>query len=164
VRQLPQSTPAESWFSAWEAHRWIKWPKPEHTYLVESLVVKGEPHLFIAEGGAGKTGLIADLALKVAAYPEFGGDLDWCGQRITNGGTAVLLLCEDSQTEMHRRILEIDQGGLIAKAGRRLVVIPLSAVSGRLSSLSSSECLTSALCAWTPSTRYPTGMRTTLWR
>jgi hypothetical protein len=130
VRQLPQSTPAESWFSAWEAHRWIKWPKPEHTYLVESLVVKGEPHLFIAEGGAGKTGLIADLALKVAAYPEFGGDLDWCGQRITNGGTAVLLLCEDSQTEMHRRILEIDQGGLIAKAGRRLVVIPLSAVGG----------------------------------
>jgi hypothetical protein len=68
--------------------------------------------------------------LKVAAYPEFGGDLDWCGQRITNGGTAVLLLCEDSQTEMHRRILEIDQGGLIAKAGRRLVVIPLSAVGG----------------------------------
>ena len=130
VRQLPQSTPAESWFSAWEAHRWIKYPKPEHTYLVEALVVKGEPHLFIAEGGAGKTGLIADLALKVAAYPEFGGDLDWCGQRITNGGTAVLLLCEDSQTEMHRRILEIDQGGLIAKAGRRLVVIPLSAVGG----------------------------------
>jgi hypothetical protein len=129
-RALPASTPAESWFEAWQAHRWIKWPKPEHTYLVEALVVKGEPHLFIAEGGAGKTGLIADLALKVAAQPEYAGDLDWCGQRITNGGTAVLLLCEDSQTEMHRRILEIDHGGLITKAGRRLVVIPLSAVGG----------------------------------
>ena len=95
-----------------------------------SLIIKGEPHLFIAEGGAGKTGLIADLALKVAAFPESGENMDWCGQRLLHGGTAVLLLCEDSQTEMHRRFLEIDHMGLIKRAGRRLIVIPLSAVGG----------------------------------
>ena len=119
-----------SWMDEWQAHRWVVEPKPEHTYLVESLIIKGEPHLFIAEGGAGKTGLIADLALKVAAFPESGESMDWCGQRLLNGGTAVLLLCEDSQTEMHRRFLEIDHKGLIKRAGRRLIVIPLSAVGG----------------------------------
>ena len=113
----------------WAAHRWVTHPKPEHTFLVDALIIQGEPHLFVAEGGAGKTFQIADLAMKVAAYEE-GDELAWCGQEIKSGGTAVLILCEDSKTEMHIRLLELDRDGLIAKAGDRLIVLPMTAIGG----------------------------------
>jgi putative DNA primase/helicase len=35
----------------WAAHRWVTDPKPEHEFLVDKLIIKGEPHLFAAEGG-----------------------------------------------------------------------------------------------------------------
>lgn len=113
----------------WAAHRWIVDPVPTHTELVEGLVLKGEPHLFVAEGGAGKTFLVADLALKVAAFQE-GEKQVWCGQKIKSGGTAVLILCEDSQTEMHIRIRQLNQHGLIDRAGDRLIVLPMTVVGG----------------------------------
>lgn len=114
---------------AWAAHRWVTSPVPQHTFLVDALVIKGEPHLFVAEGGAGKTFLIADLAMKIAAWQD-GDDTDWCGQKIKSGGTAVLILCEDSQTEMHIRLMELDKTGLIKKAGDRLIVMPMTAIGG----------------------------------
>lgn len=113
----------------WAAHKWIVDPVPTHTELVEGLVLKGEPHLFVAEGGAGKTFLVADLALKVAAHRDSSPQI-WCGQKIKAGGTAVLILCEDSQTEMHIRIRQLNQGGLIDQAGDRLIVLPMTVVGG----------------------------------
>ena len=119
----------ENGLLAWSAHRWIVDPVPVHEELVEGLVLKGEPHLFVGEGGSGKTFLVADLALKVAAWNE-GRDHYWCGQKIRGGGTAVLILCEDSQTEMHIRIKQLDQGGLISQAGDRLIVLPMTNIGG----------------------------------
>jgi len=119
----------ENGLLAWSAHRWITDPVPVHEELVEGLVLKGEPHLFVGEGGSGKTFLVADLALKVAAW-EKGRDHYWCGQKIRGGGTAVLILCEDSQTEMHIRIKQLDQGGLIDRAGDRLIVLPMTNIGG----------------------------------
>jgi hypothetical protein len=114
---------------AWAAHKWVTSPVPQHTFLVDALVIKGEPHLFVAEGGAGKTFLIADLAMKVASWEE-GDDTDWCGQKIKTGGTAVLILCEDSKTEMHIRLMELNKTGMIEKAGDRLIVLPMTAIGG----------------------------------
>jgi hypothetical protein len=119
----------ENGLLAWSAHRWIVDPVPVHEELVEGLVLKGEPHLFVGEGGSGKTFLVADLALKVASW-EKGRDHYWCGQKIRGGGTAVLILCEDSQTEMHIRIKQLDQGGLINQAGDRLIVLPMTNIGG----------------------------------
>jgi hypothetical protein len=113
----------------WAAHRWITEPKPEHSFLVEDLVIKAEPHLFVAQGGAGKTFQVADLALKIASFdkdsPSF-----WCGQKVVQGGTAVLILCEDSQTEMHRRLLEINSDSRIEKAGDKLIILPMTKLGG----------------------------------
>ena len=114
----------------WAAHRWVTHPKPSHTFLVEQLVIKGEPHLFVAEGGAGKTFLLADLAMKIGSFEEDGPPLEWCGQKIVKGGTCVLILCEDSQTEMHIRLLELDRSGLITKAGDKLIVLPMTRIGG----------------------------------
>ena len=119
----------ENGLLAWSAHRWITDPVPVHEELVEGLVLKGEPHLFVGEGGSGKTFLVADLALKVAAWNE-ARDYYWCGQKVRAGGTAVLILCEDSQTEMHIRIKQLDQGGLINQAGDRLIVLPMTNIGG----------------------------------
>lgn len=119
----------ENGLLAWSAHRWITDPVPVHEELVEGLVLKGEPHLFVGEGGSGKTFLVADLALKVAAWNE-ARDYHWCGQKVRAGGTAVLILCEDSQTEMHIRIKQLDQGGLIGQAGDRLIVLPMTNIGG----------------------------------
>jgi len=113
---------------SWAAHRWITNPKPEHQYLVDDLVIKGEPHLFVAQGGAGKTFQVADLALKLASYD--GTTTQWCGQKVIRGGTAVLILCEDSQTEMHRRLLEINSDDRIAKAGDKLIILPMTRLGG----------------------------------
>lgn len=113
----------------WAAHRWIIDPVPEHDVLVEGLVLKGEPHLFVGEGGSGKTFLLADLALKVAAM-GLGDKFEWLGQKIKGGGTAVLILCEDSKVEMHRRIKQLDKGSLIKAAGDRLIVLPMTVLGG----------------------------------
>ncbi len=118
----------------WAAHRWITEPKPHHEFLVDKLVIKKEPHLFVAEGGAGKTYLVADLAMKVAAHGRVDGELEWCGRKILNGGTAVVILCEDSETEMHIRFLELDAGrGLIAAGHDRLIVMPMNSMGGTFS-------------------------------
>ncbi len=115
---------------AWAAHRWVVEPRPQHTFIVDRLIIKGEPHLFVAEGGAGKTFLMGDLAMKVASFQD-GDEMEWCGQKITAGGSVVLILCEDSKTEMHIRLLELDAGrGLISKAGDKLIPLPMSAVGG----------------------------------
>ena len=113
----------------WSAANWITPDVPRHTELVEGLILKGEPHLFVAEGGSGKTFMVADLALKVAAWEE-GDDLDWCGLKIKAGGTAILILCEDSKTEMHIRLRSLGGTGLIEKAGERLIVLPMTVLGG----------------------------------
>lgn len=115
---------------AWAAHRWVTHPKPEHSFLVDSLIIKGEPHLFVAEGGAGKTFLLADLAMKLASFDPEGDELEWCGQKVVQGGTSVLILCEDSQTEMHIRLIELDKSGLIEKAGDKLIILPMTRIGG----------------------------------
>ncbi len=122
-------TPTVSGLLPWAAHRWVKGPKPSHEFLVDKLMIRGEAHLFAAEGGSGKTYLGLDLAMKLAAHMP-GDQYEWCGQKIINGGATVLVLNEDSKTEMHIRMVEIDKQDLIRKAGDRLIVLPMQSLGG----------------------------------
>lgn len=113
------------------AHRWMTDPPPEHTYIVDKLIIKGESHLFVAEGASGKTGLIADLAMKIAAHGRTAQPLFWCGHEVVHGGCVCVILCEDSPTEMNRRYRQIDKGrGLIEHGHDRLLVMTMTQCGG----------------------------------
>lgn len=129
--QKPPPIPEpKSLMECWAAHRWAVEPRPSHQFLVDKLIIKGEPHLFVAEGGSGKTFQVIDLAMKVAAWVP-GDDYAWCGQKIRQGGTVVLILCEESKTETHIRLLDIEGGkGMIHAAGDKLVVLPMTSLGG----------------------------------
>lgn len=137
--QFPQaegsSQPSSLRITDWAAHKWAIGPKPKHQFLVDKLIIKGEPHIFVSEGGAGKTYQVSDLAMKIAAWCEESSEY-WCGQRVLGGGTVVLLLCEDSKTEMHIRLMEIDKENYIQRAGDKLIVIPMTAAGGAFSLVS----------------------------
>lgn len=121
--------PTGAGIAVWSAHRWVTEPAPKHEFLVDKLLIMGEPHLFVSEGGAGKTHLMLDLAMKIACYGD-GDDYQWCGQKIQSTGTVVLLLCEDSKTETHIRLSEMNRNGMISRAGDKLIVIPLTSAGG----------------------------------
>lgn len=113
----------------WATHRWTAGDPPKRKFLVDSLVLSGKHQMLVAEGGAGKTFLMLDLALKVAATGIVGPQT-WCGQKVNEGGTAVIITTEDDQDELHIRLNEIDPDGLRFAAADRLIVLPLINTGG----------------------------------
>jgi len=107
---------------AWAAHRWSMGASPKRQFLVEKLILAGKHHLLVAEGGAGKTFLCLDLALKISS-PKVGDD--WCGQAITRKGKAVIITTEDDQEELHIRLNDLDpDGSRRREAGDDLIILP----------------------------------------
>jgi len=118
---------------AWAAWRWVSGDKPHHEFLVDRFIVRGEAHLYVSEGGAGKTYQLLDLGMKVAAYEPakaLGIDLYWNGFKITGGGPVVAIFNEDSRKEIHIRLVEIDQQGLIQMAGDNFFPLPMGDLIG----------------------------------
>jgi hypothetical protein len=76
--------------------------------------------------------------MKIAAY-DGTEEYEWNGQKILSGGTVVLILCEDSKTEMHIRLSDLNKNGLIQKAGDRLIVLPMTALGGAFPLVSRGE-------------------------
>lgn len=107
----------------WAAHRWSLADKPSRRFLVSGLILSGKHQLLVAEGGAGKTFLMLDLAIKVSSY-EPGENLEWCGGRINEGGTVVILTTEDDKDELHIRLHDIDPELRRRKAGDKLIILP----------------------------------------
>lgn len=107
----------------WAAHRWSLGPKPARRFLVDKLIQSGKHQLLVAEGGAGKTFLMLDLAIKVASHEE-GDELDWCGGRVNEGGTVVILTTEDDKDELHIRLADIDPERRRERAGDKLIILP----------------------------------------
>lgn len=107
----------------WATHRWSQGaPKPRQ-WLVRGLLLAGKHHLLAAEGGAGKTYAMLELALKVASMGD-GEELLWFGERVETMGTAVVITTEDDADELHIRLSELDPEGRRFKAGDRLIVVP----------------------------------------
>jgi len=108
-------------------------PKPR-VDLVTDMIVAGQRHLLVAEGGAGKTFLSMDLALKVASSsPEYPTAF-WLGQMVSpeaHDATAIMFTAEDNQDALDRRWHRIDPGmKLRRRAGERLIVIPMDNIGG----------------------------------
>lgn len=118
--------------NSWRVDSWVTGEKPSRKFLVEGYLQRGKHQMIAAEGGAGKTFLCLDLALKVAAW-EPGDRYSWCGSRIVSGGTVVFLTFEDDREELHIRIHDIDQHRLREKAGAKLMVIPTINAGGGFS-------------------------------
>ena len=108
--------------AAWAAHRWSLDHPPERQFLVDGFVQAGKHQLLVAEGGAGKTFMMLDLALKVSAKMD--GDT-WCGMPVMKQGAVVILTTEDDKDELHIRLSDMDPDGSRRKrAGDDLIILP----------------------------------------
>lgn len=105
-------------------YKWAEGPVPERKWLVQGLIPVGKPVLLAAEGGAGKSFLMLDLALKVASGDQ---DTLWMGQRVNHqhSGTIVMLTAEDDADELKIRLHGIDSDQRAKRGGDKLLVIPL---------------------------------------
>lgn len=118
----------------WWVDSWAMGEPPQRRFLVKGLIQAGVPHLLAAEGGAGKTFVALDLALKLAAYEtEWAAarsePLKWWGEPVlpaADSGRVVLITSEDDKDELHIRLQAIGGGNeLLSRVGRRLAVLPL---------------------------------------
>jgi hypothetical protein len=88
------------------ADRWVEEPSPVR-WLVRPTIPLGVPGMIAAMGDAGKSGLLLELALRVAAgesqieLPIFGG-------QVIERGTAVFVTAEDSEANIQRRLHNLD--------------------------------------------------------
>lgn len=117
--------------SDWAVSSWTQGEKPKRRFLVDGLILAGKAHMLAAEGGAGKTFLLLDLALKISTHsPDQ--EQEWCGLPLRDdaGGTVVVFTTEDDKDELHIRLSDIDPTGRRHRAGNRLVIIPTINIGG----------------------------------
>lgn len=125
--KAPEPTKEAGWLLKWAASQWSGSEPPQRRFLVSGLVPASAPQVLVAEGGAGKTFLMLDLALKVATYRK-GASTEWCGQSLTDEcaeGVVVMVTAEDDMDELHIRLSELDSAKTRLAAGARLVILPL---------------------------------------
>jgi hypothetical protein len=117
----------------WAANRRSHTVAPQRRVLVEGQIFSGKRHMIVAEGGAGKTGAVLELALKLAASGPTE-PTDWFGNRVmeeAHGGTVIVMTGEDDLEELDIRWNALDPGGrLRAVAGDRLIALPLDNLGG----------------------------------
>lgn len=123
LKAEPERISTERRLENWAMHLWTQGEPPPREFLVDGLVLAGMPHLFVAEGGAGKTFAALDLCIKIASREE-DEDTEWLGQRVRGSGTVVMLTTEDDKDELWRRAHTLDPEGRRFKAGKRLIVMP----------------------------------------
>ena len=113
----------------WVVTKWDNGPLEPRRFLVTDLIMDGKHQLFVAEGGAGKTFLMLDLAIKVATWTP-GCTNTWLGRSVRAGGTVVYLTTEDDSEELRRRMNDIDPNNTRRAAGKKLVIAPLIEAGG----------------------------------
>ena len=113
----------------WVVRKWDKGPLEPRRFLVSDLIMDGKHQLLVAEGGAGKTFLMLDLALKVATWKP-GCNNTWLGHKVNSGGSVVYITTEDDQEELRRRLNDIDPEGTRKSDQDKLHIIPLIEAGG----------------------------------
>lgn len=114
--------PTGQGLTVWATHRWSLGDRPSRQFLVDKLILAGKHGMMVAEGGAGKTFLMLDLALKVAARRE--GDT-WCGMPVLRKGAVVIITTEDDKDELHIRLADMDaDGSRRREGGDDLIILP----------------------------------------
>lgn len=133
---------------SWEVSKRTSAKPAERRVLVDGLIYAAKRHMFVAEGGAGKTFLMMDLVLKLAAATPDGPPLYWMGQRVmpeAYGKTYILMTGEDDIEELDIRWNAIDPSGELRRAaGDRLIALPMDNLGGAF-----------PLVAYHPHTREP---------
>jgi hypothetical protein len=81
---------------------------PAEIFEAHGLIVRGEPSLFIGDPKVGKTFLLEDLMLHLAA-----GRKEWCGLRLYRRCRILLFLREDSERTTRRRLHQLARGAKI---------------------------------------------------
>ena len=109
-------------------------PEPV-SWLVEDTFTMASVNLLAAMGGAGKSMLALDLALKVAGTPapewaglDFNTPLSAFGHVVQNHGPVVMFTAEDNRADVHRRIWRL--GG--KPPAHPFALIPLPSAGGPL--------------------------------
>lgn len=79
-------------------------PAPERKWIIEDWIPEGfsAPTLVTGDGGTGKSQLIMQLAIAVA------NGTPWLGMEVLSKQKVALVMCEDSEEELHRRIENIN--------------------------------------------------------
>lgn len=120
--------------SKWDVAMLYGGDAPEQQWLVDQLFPLGKAGLFAAQGDAGKSMLLMDLALKICGRPTGPGKIvspTAFGHDVVQGGKVVLLLAEDDKGEVHRRLVGLDpDGGKRRAAAGKLFVVAFPDAGG----------------------------------
>lgn len=130
VTDLP---PDRRGFRQWDVGNTLFPPEPRR-FLVPGLVQAEVPHTVVADSGVGKTFMLLDLGLKLAATAGGMRGLEWFGKQIDENvarGVVVMLTAEDDQREIHIRLDSIDPDYALRRAATGLYrVVPLQNEGG----------------------------------
>ena len=108
---------------------WIEEPPPV-AWLVRPTIPLGVPGMIAAMGDAGKSGLLLELALRVATG-EGTIDLPIFGGRVVGRGTAVIVTAEDNEASVRRRLHALDVFAQRRRAAPgKLLIAPLPSLGG----------------------------------
>ena len=122
-----------------ECKYWEAGKAPPMKWLVRGVYPLGTPVILASMGGVGKSYLILDLALKIAAgSPTENGKIDFnppqaLGGTVESFGSVVIFSAEDDQDELYRRLDKLDpDGSRRSQAAGKLFLVPLRDASGPL--------------------------------
>lgn len=108
-------------FTAWRVDKAFAGDPPPLEWLVEHVVPARGVGMLAAQGETGKTYLLQDLAVKVAAGPD---GACWLGHRVARRGAAVVLGAEDGRGTVHRRLAALIPAGAVADVPLYIVPLP----------------------------------------
>jgi RecA-family ATPase len=102
----PESTPPKpkpiAPFETFDAGDWEGKPIEPRRWTVRDRIPAGEPGIMSGDGGTGKTRLMLQLGVAVAAELP-----DWIGGVIETHGPVIVFSAEEKLEEMHRRVADI---------------------------------------------------------
>ena len=105
---------------------------PEIEWLIEDILPTETPGMVCSLGGVGKSYLMMDLCVRLAAGPGIGASFAM-GGRIPRRGRAVMITAEDSSKALHRRLDQIIQESEKPKLRDWLYIVPLADHQGQKS-------------------------------
>ena len=110
----------------WGIERY-KGSAPPIDWLIEDVLPRATPGLLASIGGIGKSYLLLDLCVRVAAGPGTGlGKQTALGGEIKQQGRAVMLTWEESHSAAHRRLDQILIPAEKERLQDHLFVVPIS--------------------------------------
>ncbi len=129
-RQEPPRKKRRINLKEWTYDRY-KGPPPKRKWLIDNILPLGVPGMVAAIGGAGKSMLLMDLAIKVAlTETDSPIPMEALGGPLTPiAGTAVIFTAEDDEEEVHRRL-----DALVPQEPdpEKLIVVPLPNAGGAM--------------------------------